>query len=288
MSETKAQSAKQSVRLKIPAALAGFLGKDCSHEERLRAIRGACDLTAAQRLILLICFVRTGAGALAEEAARALAAFPVKALEGLAVDTTLQPAILAYVATQFATRHQLEGLLLGNPALPDALRPQLEQAMIRRESSQQEEQGEAEEFEDEDNLSKYQQTLHMGVADKIKAALTGDKEWRKLLIGDPNKLVSSAVLKNPRISEGEVYAVARNRSASDELIRIILLNREWLKNYNIKLALVMHPRTPLAKALRFMAVLTEKDLNGLAKSREISRVIANNARRILMNKNKQR
>lgn len=139
------------------------------------------------------------------------------------------------------------------------------------------------EFEEE-QLSKYQQLFDMPVAEKIRMALTGDKEWRTLLIREANKMVSSAVLKNPRITEGEVLAVAKNRSASDELIRIILLNRDWIKNYEMKKALVNHPRTPLQKAMRFMTFLGEKDIRELAKSRNVSQAIVNNAQRMLLNK----
>ncbi|TYO99868.1 hypothetical protein EDC39_10128 [Geothermobacter ehrlichii] len=149
--------------------------------------------------------------------------------------------------------------------------------------------GEIEELDDDDlPKSKYQLLLTFGVSDKIKMALTGDKEWRSLLVKDPNKLVCSAVLKNPRITEGEVLAIARNRSSNDELIRLITLNREWVKNYEIRKALVMHPRTPLPKALRYMATLSEKELKELAKSRNVSQVIVNNARRMLMAKEKRR
>ena len=139
------------------------------------------------------------------------------------------------------------------------------------------------EFEEE-TLSKYQQLQEMPVAEKIKMALTGDKEWRTLLLREANKMVNSAVLKNPRITEGEVLSVAKNRSSNDELIRIILLNREWLKNYEMKKALVCHPRTPLQNAMRFMTFLTEKDIKELAKSRNVSQAIVNNARRMLLSK----
>lgn len=138
--------------------------------------------------------------------------------------------------------------------------------------------------EDSVNLSKYQQSLEMPVAEKIKMGLTGDKEWRSILIKDANKLVSAAVLKNPRITDGEVLAIAKNKSSSEELIRLITLNNDWLKNYDIKRALVMHNRTPLPKALRFMGILSEKDIKALAKSRDVSSVLVNNARRILLAK----
>ncbi len=142
---------------------------------------------------------------------------------------------------------------------------------------------EIEEFEDE-TLSKYQMLLDMPVAEKIKMALTGDKEWRALLIRESNKMVCNSVLKNPRISDGEVVAVAKNRSSNDDMIRIILLNREWVKHYEVKKALVTHPRTPIQKAMRFMSFLTEKDIKELAKSRNVSQAIVNNARRIMMSK----
>ena len=139
------------------------------------------------------------------------------------------------------------------------------------------------EIEGED-LSKYQQLQEMAVADKIKMALTGDKEWRTLLIRESNKQVNTAVLKNPRISEGEVVTVAKNRSSSDELIRIILLNRDWVKLYDMKKALIVHPRTPLQTAMRYMTFLSEKDIKELAKSREVGQAIINNAKRMLMTK----
>jgi hypothetical protein len=150
---------------------------------------------------------------------------------------------------------------------------------------------EAEDWEEETDdtcQSVYQQIMQMGVAEKVKAALTGDKEWRKLLIRESNKLVCAAVLKNPRVSDGEVLAVVNNKSSNEELIRIVTMNREWMKNYAIKQALVVHPRTPPALALRYMNILSERDLKTLSKSRDISQVIANSARRMLNAKSKQR
>lgn len=169
---------------------------------------------------------------------------------------------------------------------PEPEPPQPEAEAKTPESFEDEGADGAEQEIDEDlsDLSKYQQMQEMPVAEKIKMALTGDKEWRTLLIREANKLVSTAVLKNPRITDGEVLAVAKNRSASDELIRIVLLNREWVKHYEIKKALVEHPRTPLQKAMRFMTFLTEKDIRDLSKSRNVSQAIVNNARRMLMTK----
>ncbi len=139
---------------------------------------------------------------------------------------------------------------------------------------------------DEDSLSKYQQLQEMTVNEKIKMALTGDKEWRTLLIREANKQISTAVLRNPRITEGEALAVAQNRSSSEELIRVIMLNRDWVKIYDMKKALVHHPRTPLQQAMRMMNFLSERDIKELSGSRNVTQPIINNARRILMAKKK--
>lgn len=156
------------------------------------------------------------------------------------------------------------------------------------EKDDEQDEDEYGDFDDEDleeeALSKYQELQEMSVAEKIKMALTGDKEWRSLLIRESNKQINTAVLKNPRITEGEVLVVAKNRSSSDEMIRIIMLNKDWVKIYDMKKALVAHPRTPLQTAIKYMAFLAEKDIKELARSRNVTQAIVNNARRMMMTK----
>lgn len=140
---------------------------------------------------------------------------------------------------------------------------------------------------DDENYSKYQLALDMGVSEKIKMALTGDKEWRSIFLKDSNKLVNTAVLKNPRVTDGEVLAVTKNKTSSEELIRIILVNKEWMKLQIIRSALVSHPKTPVPQALRCMTSLTEKELKSLGKSKSVSQVVVSAARRILAEKAKK-
>lgn len=145
-----------------------------------------------------------------------------------------------------------------------------------------------EEVAEEDAASKYEQIQHMTVPEKIKMALTGDKEWRSLLLKESNKQVSTAVLDNPRMSEDEVLMLAQNRSTREELIRIILRNREWMKNRAIKLALIYHPRTPPNRALRMLDIFSDRELKQLAKSRDVSPTVATAAQRLLKQKEEKR
>ena len=162
------------------------------------------------------------------------------------------------------------------------------QEIAGEESTNQEDEGRSqEEIEqfidaaDRDGLSKYQIALELKVAEKIKLGLTGDKEWRSLMIKQPNKLIQGAVLKNPRITDGEVLMVANNKSSSEDLVRAILINKDWMKHYDIKKALATHPKTPLAKAIRLVPSLTTKDIKQLAKSRQVSTIISTAARKEL-------
>jgi hypothetical protein len=140
------------------------------------------------------------------------------------------------------------------------------------------------ELDVDEYFSKYQLIQTMGISEKIKMALTGDKEWRSILINDTNKLVSGSVIKNPRITDGEILRVLKVGVQNDEIIRLICDNREWVKNPKIRKALVDCPKTPLPNALRYLSSLGEKEIAAYAKSRNISSVISTAAKRIVLAK----
>ena len=127
----------------------------------------------------------------------------------------------------------------------------------------------------------------MTVPERIKLALRGNREARFLLLRDPNRLIRRFVLQNPRVGDEEIIAIAKNRSADDELLRIIAGSREWTKNYQVKLALVTNPKTPLVLALRFVAALHERDVRALAKSKIVPSTIAAQAKRLELQKGPQ-
>ena len=127
---------------------------------------------------------------------------------------------------------------------------------------------------------------NMSVFDKIKLARLGNKEARALLVRDPNKLVASAAVRSPKVSDLEVVGFAKSRNVGDEVLRIIAASREWTRNYQVKLALAANPKTPQPSAVKFLNYLQDKDLKNMMKSKEVSSVISTQARRILQKKGK--
>ena len=47
------------------------------------------------------------------------------------------------------------------------------------------------------------------------------------------------------VQEDDVNLITKNRNVSEEVLRILGSNAEWLKSYQIKRNLVENPKTPL-------------------------------------------
>jgi len=131
------------------------------------------------------------------------------------------------------------------------------------------------------NKSLYAQILGMTVGERIKLALKGNKDARAILIRDPNRLIQQFVMQNPRISDDEVVAIARNRNLDSEILRKIGDHKYWPRNYQVRLALVTNPKTPLATVLHYVNSIMERDLRLLAKSKNVSATVVAQARRML-------
>ena len=132
--------------------------------------------------------------------------------------------------------------------------------------------------------SRFQEIQDMPVPDKIKLAMTGDKEARSILLKDSNKQVQEAVLDSPRISDLEIVAVANSRNVSDEILRKIAVNRNWMKNYQVRLALANNPKTPLPMGLKIIGTLMVADLKRLSKNKGVSNVLSAAAQRFVARK----
>jgi len=127
---------------------------------------------------------------------------------------------------------------------------------------------------------------NMTVMQKIKLARAGGKEARTLLIRDRNKIVSTAVISSPKMTDSEVVTIAQNRSTSEDILRIIANNRDWTKHYQVKHALATNPKTPQPTAIKFLNYLQDRELKAIMKSKNVATSISTHARRILKKKGK--
>jgi hypothetical protein len=127
----------------------------------------------------------------------------------------------------------------------------------------------------------YQKIITLNTSQKAIMAIKGGREERSILIRDTNRLVALAVLKNPRLPEGEIESIAGMRNVHEAVLRYIGSYREWTKNYNITVSLVRNPRTPPGVSTNFINRLNNRDLKSLSKDKNVPELIRRMSKRTL-------
>ncbi len=137
-------------------------------------------------------------------------------------------------------------------------------------------------FEGEEvNLSIAKRIARLKTNQKIMLAIKGGKEERTILIREANRLIQENVVRNGRITEGEVAFIANMRTIHEGVLRVISMNREWMKKYTIVKAIVYNPRTPIALAMSNLKRINEFDMKLMQRDKNIPEVLRREAKRFL-------
>jgi regulator of extracellular matrix RemA (YlzA/DUF370 family) len=131
-----------------------------------------------------------------------------------------------------------------------------------------------------ERISLIRRIMYMNAKDRVKLARKGDREARSILIRDPNRVVASAVINNPRISDQEAENIAAMRTVSDEVLRLMASNRGWARSYSITHNLARNPRTPIPTVINMLPRIRTKDLKNMSENRNISEAVRRQARRL--------
>ncbi|HEV8433963.1 MAG TPA: hypothetical protein VGR95_11165 [Thermoanaerobaculia bacterium] len=132
----------------------------------------------------------------------------------------------------------------------------------------------------------FSRIVKMSVAQKVLLAFRGNRSTRLILVRERNRLVASAAIRNPRMTDGEAESIAGMRDVAEEVLRLIALRRDWMSKYPIVLALARNPRTPVGVVLPLINRLTLRDLKGLKDDRGVAEVVRATSRRMFQAKSK--
>ena len=69
-----------------------------------------------------------------------------------------------------------------------------------------------------------------------------------ILVRDVDRRVAVAAISSPMVQESEIVRISASRNVSEDVLRVIAMDREWTRNHQIKLNLVSNPRCPFAFA----------------------------------------
>jgi hypothetical protein len=119
------------------------------------------------------------------------------------------------------------------------------------------------------------------VSQRVRVAFRGNREERLFLIRDPNRLVSTAVLKSPKTNEADAEAIANMKSVSEDVLRAVAQRREWMKKYSLMAAIVRNPRSPIDVTLSLVMKLSQRDQTALSTDRNVPEAVRVTAKRIV-------
>lgn len=134
---------------------------------------------------------------------------------------------------------------------------------------------------EDEKLSTIQKIARMTVAERVQTALKGNREERVILIRDANRIVSSAVLESPKLTDSEAEAIAIMKNVSEEVLRLLATRRDFIKSYTVVHSLVKNPRVPIGTSLTLLNRILTNDLRGLARNKNIPEVLRKAAQRQL-------
>lgn len=203
------------------------------------------------------------------------------------IEDAADPEIFREILTAGTRRPEIVKLLVGSPNVPDGIReeaaklltlPVKEEATFPAARKEEERKSYTEEQRKQSLLQKIRS---LTVGEKIALALKGSRDLRSILSKDSNKEVVLSVLKNPKVTETEAEMIAHSRNIPEEALRFISKNREWMKNYNVVVALVNNPKTPAGIGSSLVPGLKTKDIVTLEKNKNVSEAVRIAAKRML-------
>ena len=127
----------------------------------------------------------------------------------------------------------------------------------------------AAEAKSRERVSTLQKISRLSVGERVQLAMKGSKDERFILIRDGSKVVSSAVLQSPKLSDAEVENFAGMKNVQESVLRDIARGRKFMKQYSVIRSLVNNPRCPLDIGLTLMNHLLVNDLKALSMNKNV-------------------
>jgi hypothetical protein len=104
----------------------------------------------------------------------------------------------------------------------------------------------------------------IALGQKVTLARRGPGRVAGALLAEGHPHVLAVVLDNPNLNEGHVLKVLAREKLPEAVVQAVAHHRKWSISYNVRIALVRNPASPLGVVLSFLPHLTLSDLRELA------------------------
>ena len=99
---------------------------------------------------------------------------------------------------------------------------------------------------------------------KITLARRGPSRLGGALLIEGHAQIVPIVLNNPYLTEAQVLKALSREKIPPIVVQSVAQHRKWSREYNVRLALVRNPASPLSAVLAYLPELTVSDLRELA------------------------
>ncbi len=114
----------------------------------------------------------------------------------------------------------------------------------------------------EDQLASRLPQLPLG--QKITLARRGPARVAAAILAEGHAQTTAVVLDNAHLTEAQILKVLSREKLAPRVVLAITRHRKWSATYNVRLALIRHPASPLAAILAYLPEITVSDLKELA------------------------
>jgi hypothetical protein len=247
-----------------------FRRGEAGRDVRLLAARGVLAPRAHEQVALLVLLSDDEDQEIAQLANDTIGELPVEPLRGFLARNDVPSEIRSFFQTL--------GVEPGDTLAADASEPLIEFSAADEEAGT--DKGAAKTKDSDKDDPKMLSSLP--IVERMKIAMKGSREQRSQLIRDSNRMVATAVLSSPKLTDAEVETFTKMGNVSEDVLRIIGMNRTWLKNYGVALGLVKNPKTPPAISMQLLQRLNEKDIKMLAVDRNVTEALRMVARKLMV------
>lgn len=105
---------------------------------------------------------------------------------------------------------------------------------------------------------------HLTLGQRRALSRSGIKDDLDRLLSDPDPVVISNILENPRITEREVLKIASKRPNSPEILTLVARHRTWSRRYAVAKAVAFNPYSPPRVAIALVEHLRIRDARAAA------------------------
>jgi hypothetical protein len=101
------------------------------------------------------------------------------------------------------------------------------------------------------------------------------------VLRDPHPHVIRILLGNPAVTEADIVRLCATRPVLGDVLREVFRSPRWIVRYQVRVALMLNPNTPIDMALQIAPHMTTQDLRRAASASDLGEDVKDACRRLL-------